>query len=143
MNFKIITILLLCSSASLLAQTAAGVAGISGTLHDPSGSPVPNAKVTISSESQGEIRSLTSNDAGVFSAPALVPGSGYHVTVTASGFANWEVKDMDVPVGRNVNLDVKLQIATANNSVEVTAAVPLVDDTKSDVSTVVTAQQIQ
>jgi hypothetical protein len=143
MNLKTITILLLCSSASLPAQTAAGVAGISGTLRDPSGSPVPNAKVTISSESQGDIRSLTSNDAGVFSAPALVPGSGYRVAVTASGFAVWEVKDMDLPVGRNVDLNVKLQVATANNSVEVTAAAPLIDDTKSDVSTVVSAQQIQ
>ncbi len=50
---------------------------------------------------------------------------------------------MDVPVGRNVDLNVKLQVAAANNSVEVTAAAPLIDDTKSDVSTVVSAQQIQ
>ena len=124
MKLTSITLLLLLSSACLFAQSAAGVAAISGTLHDPSGAPVPNGKIVISSESQGQIRSLTSNEAGLFTAPALIPGPGYNVTVTAPGFATWEAKDMDLPVGRNVDLSVKLQVASNTASVDVVATVP-------------------
>ncbi len=143
MNLKSILSIYLLASASLFAQSAAGVAGISGTLRDPSGAPVPNGKVVISSASQGQIRSITTNEAGVFTAPALIPGPGYDVMVTAPGFAAWEVKDMDLAVGRNVDLSVKLQVAQNATQVDVTASVPQIDDTKSDVSQVVTAQQIQ
>ncbi|HVY94022.1 MAG TPA: carboxypeptidase regulatory-like domain-containing protein, partial [Bryobacteraceae bacterium] len=143
MNLKSLVTIYLLASASLFAQSAAGVAGISGTLRDPSGARVPNGKVVITSASQGEVRTVLSNDAGVFSAPGLVPGSGYAVTVTASGFAAWQVKDMDLAVGRNVNLDVKLQVGQAATAVDVVASAPLIDDTKSDVSQVVNAQQIQ
>src|SRR6185503_15080384 len=104
MNLRSLVTVYLLASASLFGQSAAGVAGISGTLRDPSGAPVPNGKIVITSSAQGEVRSVTSNDAGVFSAPGLVPGGGYSVTVTASGFAAWQVKDMDLAVGRNVNL---------------------------------------
>jgi len=143
MNLRSLVTVYLLASASLFGQSAAGVAGISGTLRDPSGAPVPNGKIVITSSAQGEVRSVTSNDAGVFSAPGLVPGGGYGVTVTASGFAAWQVKDMDLAVGRNVNLDVKLTVAQAATAVDVVATAPLIDDTKSDVSQVVNAQQIQ
>src|ERR1035438_8400143 len=78
----LVTVLLAPAS---YGQSAAGVAGISGVVRDPSGAAVPNARVVISS-SQGTVREVFTNEAGVFAAPALVPGSGYQVTVTAAGF---------------------------------------------------------
>ncbi|MDE3196017.1 MAG: TonB-dependent receptor, partial [Acidobacteriota bacterium] len=123
------------------AQTG-GVAAISGSVHDPSGSVVPNAKVVISTAGQGQIRSIGTNAAGVFSAPALTPGSGYQVTVTASGFAQSQIRDIQLQVGQNLNLDIAMTVAQAATQVEVTSAAELVDDTKSDVSTTVGQQQI-
>ena len=143
MNLKFPVTVYLLASASLFAQSAAGVAGISGTLRDPSSAPVPNGKIVITSSTQGAVRSVTSNGAGIFSAPGLVPGSGYTVSVMAAGFATWQVKDMDLPVGRNVDLDIRLQVAQAATALDVVATAPLIDDTKSDVSQVVNAQQIQ
>ena len=142
MNLKSVSALLLLSAASVFSQ-AGGVAGISGTVEDPSGSAVPNAKVVISSASQGQIRSLTTNSAGAFSAPALIPGQGYNLTITAPGFAPYEVKDIDLQVGQNLSLNAKLQVAASATQVEVSATAPLVDSTKTDVSTVVGTQQIQ
>jgi hypothetical protein len=135
--------LLLCVSAAMFAQSAGGAAGISGTVHDASGAAVPNAKVVISSERQGAIRSLTSNDAGVFTAPALIPGPGYKVIVTAAGFAQYEVKDIDLLVGQNLDLNVKLTVAQASTEVQVAATAPIIDDTKTDLSQVVNLRQIQ
>src|ERR1022692_3173970 len=143
MHWKSIVAIAMFLPASLFAQAAGGVAGISGTVHDATGAVVPNAKVVVSSASQGEVRSLTTNNAGSFNAPALAPGTGYKVAVTAAGFANYDVKDIDLQVGQNLDLNVRLQVATGATSVEVTAAAPLVDASKNDVSTNVGAEQIQ
>jgi hypothetical protein len=142
MNWKSITTLFLFLPVSVFAQAAGGVAGISGTVRDASGAAVPNAKVVISNASQGQIRSITSNGSGVFTAPSLIPGPGYQVTITAAGFAPYDVKDIDLQVGQNLDLIVKLQVGTATTQIEVTAAPPLVDDTKSDVSQVVGTREI-
>src|SRR5271166_2032424 len=94
--------LFLLAAGSMWAQSAAGVAAISGVVRDASGAAVPNAKVVISSDARGELRSITTNNSGIFAAPALIPGPGYKVTVTASGFATWEVKDFDLRVGQDL-----------------------------------------
>ncbi len=66
-------------------QSAAGVAGISGVVHDLSGAAVPGAKVVISSDARGEVRSITTNGAGLFAAPAVDSRvAGYKVTVNGT-----------------------------------------------------------
>lgn len=135
--------LCVCFAPALLAQSAGGVAGISGVVRDPSGSAVPNAKVEISSEGQGAIRTLLTNDAGAFSAPALTPGAGYKVAVTAAGFNTYEAGNLVLAVGQNLALNIALTVGTSTTQVEVTATASMVDDTKSDVSNVIGTQQIQ
>jgi outer membrane receptor protein involved in Fe transport len=144
MKIKLLSIAVLFSLAasSMWAQSAAGVAAITGVVRDASGAAVPNAKVVISSESRGELRSLISNSSGVFAAPALIPGPGYTVTITASGFATWELKDIDLRVGQDLGLTANLSVAQSATKVEVTGAAPLVDTGKTDVSQVVGTNDI-
>jgi hypothetical protein len=139
--FACVLLLLLCSAAAF-GQAASGNAAISGVVRDPSGATVPGANVVISSEGRGVIRTLTTNEAGVFSAPALVPGPGYKVAVTAPGFAGYEAKDIELRVGQNLELNIALKIATTATTVEVTAAAPLVEYSKSDISSIVDTRQI-
>jgi hypothetical protein len=139
---KLVAFLLLCLPAPIFAQSAAGVAGLSGTVYDSSGAVVPNAKVVISSASQGQVRAITTNEAGVFTAPALLPGPGYKIAVNASGFAPYQLTDIDLQVGQNLSLTVNVTVATETITVEVSAAVQLVDDTKTDVSQVVGEREI-
>src|SRR5580698_6874964 len=127
---------------NVFAQSAGGVAGISGLVKDPAGASVPNAKVVISSTGRGVIRTVQSNDAGVFAAPALLPGSGYQVTVTAPGFAPYEAKDIELEVGQNINLSVNLTIGQTTTAVEVNAAAQILEDTKTDLSSVVNTRDI-
>jgi hypothetical protein len=141
MKVKYFAALLLFVSAPLFAQSG-GVAGISGVVKDPSGAVVPNAKVVISSAGQGTLRTLTTNTDGVFAAPALTPGPGYIVTVTAAGFGTYAVKDMVLQVGQNIDLKVALAVATSTTQVEVGAAAPLVEDTKTDFSQVIGTKSI-
>src|ERR1700733_2001435 len=139
---KLVVFLLFCLPASVLAQSAGGVAGISGVVHDSSGAVLQNAMVVISSASQGQVRSLTTNDAGVFTAPGLIPGPGYQVTVNAQGFAAYELTNINLQVGQNVNLNVNMAVAQSTTSVQVSAVALLVDDSRADVSQVVGERDI-
>jgi outer membrane receptor protein involved in Fe transport len=143
MNWKAGTVAALFWSACAFAQSVGGSAGISGVVKDPSGSAVPNAKVVISSASQGTLRSIETNSTGAFAAPNLIPGAGYKVAVTAAGFAPYGANDINLEVGQNLNLNVPLAIGETSTTIDVAVAAELLDDTKVDVSTVVSNQQIQ
>ena len=129
------------AAASAFGQ-AGGVASISGTVHDPSGSVLPNAKVVVSTASKGDIRAIETNGAGVFNAPALIPGDGYQLAITAPGFAEYDLKDIALQVGQNLDMNVTMNVAQSTTSVEVSEAAEIIDDQKTDVSQVVGEQEI-
>ncbi len=140
-------ILLVCTlvsitSVSAWAQTVAGLGAISGVVQDASGSVVPDADVIVANESKGIRRTLSTNADGIFNAPALVPSSGYKVTVNKTGFAPYEQNEVTVLVGQNVDLQIALGVGTASTMVNVESTAPIVEDTKSDVSQVVNSRQI-
>src|SRR5206468_3008073 len=139
----IATIAIASFGTAAFAQSTAGLAGISGVVRDVTGAAVPNAKVAVSNESKGVVRNLTTNDAGLFTAPALVPAPGYAVSVNAPGFAPYDAKNIELLVGQNMNLNVDLSVAASATQVDVMVAAPLVEDTKTDVSQVIGTQQIQ
>ncbi len=142
MNWKLVTPLLLTVCATTVLAQSGGLANISGVAKDQSGSVVPNAKVVVSNTAQGISRTIQTNGAGLFAAPALTPGKDYSVAVTATGFAPYELKNIELRVGQNLDLTVTLSVAQSSTSVQVSDAAPLVDDTKKDVSNVVGQQQI-
>ncbi len=121
---------------------AAGLAGISGVVRDASGAAVPGATVTVSNESKGVRRSLETNNSGIFAAPALVPASGYAVTVEKAGFGKYENKDIALAVGQNLDVPVTLNIGQTTTTVEVSANSAAVEDNKTDVSQVINTRQI-
>src|SRR3954447_21247614 len=100
-----VSVLALASCVGAFAQVA-GMGAISGAVRDASGAVVPDAQVVVSNESKGVHRVMRSSEAGVFAAPSLVPAPGYTVVVTKQGFSNYEVKDIRVQVGSNVDLPV-------------------------------------
>src|ERR1035437_626738 len=78
-----ILILGLCLSVGLASAQTYGE--ITGEVKDQSGAVASNAKVTVTNTATNATRSTATNDVGVYSFPALVPGS-YSVKVEASGF---------------------------------------------------------
>ncbi|HUA00948.1 MAG TPA: TonB-dependent receptor [Candidatus Aquilonibacter sp.] len=120
---------------------SAGLAEISGTVRDQTGAVVPDAQVVISNASKGVHVELNTSDGGVFDAQALLPASGYAVTVDKSGFAHYDVTGINLQVGKNVGLEIALTLSGATAQVEVTATQE-VDNTKTDVSQVIDSQQI-
>src|SRR5690242_18717529 len=133
---------LLLSATCAFGQDAAGFGGISGVVRDASGASIPNAEVAVENNSNGVHRTIKTNEAGLFAAPALSPAPGYIVKVGAKGFAPYETKDFQIQVGQTVGLEIVLGLATSTTEVKVTAEAPLVDDTKSSLSQVIGAREI-
>ncbi len=143
MRAVLIASLLLLAPVSAVAQSTAGLAAISGVVRGPSGTSVANAHVKIASDTQGTVRSVLSNGDGLFAAPALPPGAGYTVTVTATGFADYQALDLDLRVGQNLNLNVNLTVERTVAVIEVNSTGAIVQDTKTDVSQVIDSKLIQ
>lgn len=135
-------LLILTFSAGAFAQVSAGLAAISGTVHDGTGAVIPGAMVELTNESRGIQRTTLSSEAGVFTLPSLLPAAGYNMKVTLQGFKTWEAKNFDLQVGQNLEFKVTLDVAGAASEVSVTAEAPLVNDTKTDVSQVIDQTQI-
>jgi Carboxypeptidase regulatory-like domain/TonB dependent receptor len=132
---------LLLSCASLWGQVTAS-ASLQGTIADKTGAVIAKADVTITNKETGATRSAKTNDAGEYRFDVL-PAGIYNIKATATGFANAEAKDVEVLIGRTATQNVALKPGTVSETVEVTATAPLVDQTKTDVSTNITPNQIQ
>jgi hypothetical protein len=133
-------LVLLCS-VSLFGQATAN-ANLQGTIMDKSQAVIGNkAEVTITSTETGASRTSKTNDAGEYRFESLAAGI-YTIKVSAQGFSNAEVKNLEILVGRTATQNFTLQPGGMSETVEVTAAAPLVDQLKMDVSTNITPEQI-
>jgi hypothetical protein len=132
---------LLVFSTGAYAQVA-GLGAVSGRVSDATGAIIPGATVVLANELRGLRREMLSTEAGVFNAPALVPGRGYSLSVSLPGFKTWEAKDFEVQVGQTVDFNVTLEVAGAAAEVSVTAEAPVIESSKTGVSEVVTQEQI-
>ena len=142
MLFRIAATFLFASAASVFGQSAAGLAGITGTLLDPSGGYVPNAEVVISNKSQGLVRNLMTNSEGLFTATALSPAPDYKISITAPGFAPYEDTGLLLQVGENLNLTISLNVPRSTVVVQIGTGATSVQDTKTDVSQVIDSREI-
>jgi len=107
----------------LFSQTNFG--RILGLVTDPSGAVIPGATVTVVDTQRGVARTLTTDAAGEYNAPTLIPGM-YTVRVEASGFKMLERQNVKLEVGQEVRVDVTVQLGEKTEAVTVTDALPLV-----------------
>jgi len=137
---------LILGSATLPTPAAYGQAtatggSIQGTVTDPSGAVVPNAKVTIKNSDTGVSRDLTTNGSGFYTAGPLIPGN-YTISVTAPGFSQTDIKTI-VQINVATSGNVKLAVGNNGETVQVDAGTVQVQQTQSNVQDVITQQQIQ
>src|SRR3989442_9090318 len=95
------------------ARAQAGLGAVSGTVRDATGAIIPGATVVVSNDAKGVKRTMITTEAGIFTAPALVPASGYELSVSLQGFKTWETKGFTIEVGQTVDFRVALEVAGA------------------------------
>jgi hypothetical protein len=106
----------LALSGSLLAQSEAGGATITGTVTDPSGAAVQSARVTLNSEQTGFIRAVETNASGIYSF-VRVPVGRYNLAIDKTGFKTIKRNDIDLAVGALLTLDAALTVGSTSAEV--------------------------
>src|SRR5579863_7002900 len=121
-RFAVLALVILAVTiAASPAYAQVSGATLSGTITDPSGAAIAGAKVSIANKATGITRDVTTDAAGLYSAPNLQPGV-YDVTVSASGFSAAKQADVTLTVGGQQTLNLSLRIGEASQTVEVTGA---------------------
>ena len=116
-------------------------AELTGTVKDPSGAVVPNAKITLTDASTAEVRAGTTNGAGMYDFPALHNGT-YNLKVTATGFEAYAKTGIVMDVAATVREDVILALGASTTTVTVQANALHLQTETNDVSNLITSQQI-
>ncbi|MGH9680458.1 MAG: carboxypeptidase regulatory-like domain-containing protein, partial [Candidatus Acidiferrales bacterium] len=142
-NFVTVVALFLSTllvSPLVRAQVAGGA--LSGTVSDPSGAAIPNANLAIKAVATGVSRTVTTDAAGLYSAPNLLPGT-YEVTASASGFKQVVLTGITITVGFQQTLNVKMEVGQVSQTIQVAAEAPQIQLTSSALSDTVNATTVR
>ncbi len=123
--FACLIALAACMATGLFAQDISGTIG--GTILDPSGATVPNAKVTITNTDRNQVlRTITTDASGTYSAP-LIPVGQYAVKVEVTGFKTETRTAITLNVNDDLKINITLQVGAMTDTVTVEASSVTVD----------------
>jgi len=135
-----VQLLLLCALGALMAfaQTAGT---IQGTVSDDTGAVIPGATVTVLGTETGTESTISTNEVGFYSAPALNPGL-YSVTCSSEGFSTQEYPEVRLEVQQTLRIDCSMSVGSVTETVEVNAAAILIQSEKTEVGQVIDSKRI-
>ena len=114
---------------------------ITGEVRDPSGAVAPDAAITATNAATGVVRTTRTNDVGIYSFPALIPGT-YQVRVEAAGFQPTVRSNIDLQVQQTARIDFTLSVGQTTQTVEVSGAADLLTTESTAVGTVIEQKSI-
>ncbi len=132
--------IVLSSAVFCSAQVTTGT--IVGTVHDASGAVVPGAKITITNLQKGTSLVYQTDQTGYYNAPFLIPGA-YGVTVEKSGFKTETRRGITLQVDQRARIDFTLSLGAVSQTINVTAAPPLVESQSSSLGQVVNQTTVE
>src|SRR5690242_4916832 len=126
----------LCSVLALLTismYAQINRANLNGTVTDPSGARVPNAKVDLVHVDTGLTREAITDSSGVYSISSLPVGK-YNVTISREGFRTYVHNGIELFVGQTLTINAQLQVGAATARVEVLGQVQAVDSSNAEIA---------
>jgi outer membrane receptor protein involved in Fe transport len=130
---------LLMAQSSTRAQTAS--ARVVGTIMDPNGAGIPNAKVTVVNVATQVHYDTTTNSEGYFQAIDL-PIGHYSVTITADGFRKVTYENQNLLINQVLRIDAKLEIGSISEIIEVKEQVDVVETVNPTLGASVTGRAL-
>lgn len=131
---------LLLSPVTGFAQ--ADTSSLSGTITDPSGAVLPNAKVTAHNEATGQDRSVTTSASGSYTIPNLVTGN-YTIRVEAQGFSSAVQQGTHIDPNIGSRYDVSLKAGETSTNITVQADTNTLQTESASVGQLVTREQVK
>jgi hypothetical protein len=127
MRRVVLCAVIVCGAAFLLPTPAEAQVAIAGVVKDSSGAVLPGVNVEASSPALIEkTRSVVTDGAGQYRIVDLRPGI-YEVTISLPGFKTFRRADIILEGTFTAQVNADLQVGTVEESVQVTAASPVVD----------------
>jgi hypothetical protein len=122
------------ASLALLPALAYGqlaMGTITGVVTDPNGAIVPTAKLVATDVARKTNYEAITSEAGIYIFPS-VPVGTYSITVEVAGFKRLLRSGIEVRVAQRLDLDLQLELGDVQQTVEVTAEIPLLETTTSE-----------
>src|SRR6202521_5154813 len=113
-----------------------------GTVTDQSGGVVPQVTISIKNIATGITRTSTTNSAGFYSVPNLLPGA-YEIKTSAQGFSSELKTGVTLTVGEQQVLNFTLQVGRMSQTVVVTTEAPNVELASSSISATVNSTTVR
>ena len=113
---------------------------ITGEVKDSTGAVIPGATVTVRNHSTNALRTVVSNNSGVYSFPALQPGT-FTVKVELQGFRTL-TRDVEVQVQQTVRINFTLEVGQIEETVLVAGSSPLLATENATIGTVIENKRI-
>jgi Carboxypeptidase regulatory-like domain/TonB dependent receptor len=135
-----LTLVMVLAATIAFGQSSVSTGSIQGSVQDPSGAVVPNAKVTITNAGTGQRIDKVTTSSGTFSTGPLQSGV-YKVRVEAPSFQSAE-QPVNVQVGVSSAANFTLTLGSSAQTVEVTGEAVRVNTEQPSVQGVLTSQQI-
>ena len=122
------------------AQTVG--ASLQGTVYDPSGAVIPSVQIEIRNVETGAVRTLVTDDGGRWREPVLPPGE-YELRVSSSGFQTVIRKGINLAVGQEAVVDLRLELGKTGSEVNVVADAERINLVSGSVSGLVDEKQMR
>lgn len=129
----------LCLLMVMPARGQEVTAAVNGTITDPSGAAVANAKVTVKDLDRGTASSTTTNDGGFYTFPRL-PIGNYEVRVENPGFQASVQSPVQLQLNQIARIDFQLKVGNVSETVEVTSAAPVLQTQSTQLGTIIDAR---
>lgn len=136
----LVLLLMLCLSVPVRGQLG-NEGSIEGTVTDPSGAVIPSVTLTARNADTSAAFIATTDASGLFRFLVLPVGT-YELVAEHSGFATLVQKNVVVAIGAKINLTLSLRLATGSEMVVVKSETPLLESTRSQVSSTVDARSV-
>lgn len=131
--------------APLLASIAvaqSSTAAMTGTVLDQSGAAVPNAQIEVRNTATNDIRRLSTDGKGLYTADQLLPGQ-YQLTVTAAGFKNFVASGIVLNGNQRAEQNATLSLGGTEQTVEVNAVQIAIDTQTANREVTLESKQIE
>lgn len=132
-------IVLGCLSEFALGQSNLG--SITGVVKDAAGSSIPNAEIVVTNSATGVAVTTQSNEQGIYIVSSLNPAP-YTVEARLSGFKTL-LQRVQLQTAQDLRLDVTLETGDIAERVDVESSAPLLSRESAEVSTSISARQVQ
>lgn len=137
----ILSLLVIVGLTAGVVRAQAAEGQITGVVYDSTGAVIPNATVTLLNTGTGIAQTAKSDSAGIYRF-TLVPVGDYSVSATAPSFATMKYAAIHVDPSKTLPLNFTLKPASAQQTVEVSSAAPLVQTANSNMTETVSASTI-